>query len=380
MVLLRPIFLALAILQALGAAHAAGRDFAPASDAQVIETLLPRVRMAAPSPQAAASAAKQVISLARQSADPRYLGRAQALLSPWWDKADAPVELAVLQATVQQSRHEFTAAKITLDKALQRDPSHAQGWLTLATLERVAGRYAQALAACAQVARAGAALYAAACQLETQSLQGQHEVARRGLEALRLQTTDKAVQAWLLSLLAESEERAGRDGAAFSAYQASLALAADGYTSLAAADLLLRTARTDALQKALSLLRDQPDSDAVLLRRAYALKLLSDPQWKALADTLRERFSALDVRGDDPASHARERAMASLWLDGNPASALVSAKLNLTLQKEPLDWALALHSASSVGTLTELAQLRAALEATGLRDARLARWQTPQKS
>jgi hypothetical protein len=369
----------LAWLFAHWAVHAAGRDIAPTSDAQVIETLQPRVRASAATPQAAASAARQAIHLARQSADPRYLGRAQAVLAPWWDKVDAPIELAVLQATVQQSRHEFSAAKATLDKALQRGPSHAQGWLTLATLERVAGRYPQALVACAQVARAAAALYAAACQLETQSLQGQHEVAQRGLEVLRQQTTDTTVQAWLQSLLAESEERAGRDAAALTAYQASTALAPDGYTTLAQTDLLLRAARTDGLQKALQLLSNQPDSDAVLLRRAYAMKLLNDLRWQALASQLRERFAALDARGDNPAAHARERAMAYLWLDGDAGRALQSAKLNLSLQKEPLDWWLALHSAQLADQPAELTRLRNALEATGLRDARLQRWQSEKK-
>jgi hypothetical protein len=371
---------AFALLFAQWNVHAAGRDITPASDTQVIETLQPRVRTTATTPLAAASAARQAINQARQSADPRYLGRAQAVLAPWWDKGDAPVELAVLQATVQQSRHEFPVAKVTLDKALLRDPAHAQGWLTLATLERVAGRYPQALVACAQVARAGAALYAAACQLETQSLQGQHEVARRGLEALRLQTADKSVQAWLQSLLAESEERAGRDGAALVAYQTSTALAPDGYTTLAQADLLLRTVRTDALQKALQLLSIQPDSDAVLLRRAYALKLMNDSRWQTLARDLRERFAALDARGDSPAAHARERAMAYLWLEDDTARALQWAKLNLSLQKEPLDWWLALQSAQLANQPIELTQLRSALQATGLRDARLQRWQMEKKS
>ena len=99
---------AFALASALGiAAQAGGRDFTPASDAQVIETLGPRVRVAQASPEAAAQAARQAITQARETADPRYLGRAQAALAPWWDKDDAPSLLAVLQATVQQSHHRF---------------------------------------------------------------------------------------------------------------------------------------------------------------------------------------------------------------------------------------------------------------------------------
>lgn len=357
------------------AAHGAGRDMTPTRDAQVVQALGPRTLAvvtgpAAATPQAAAQAAQQAITLARETADPRYLGRAQGVLAPWWDKPDAPAALVVLQATVQQGRHEFAAARATLERALKRDPSQAQGWLTLATLERVAGRYAQALVACRQVASAGAALYAAACELETTSLQGRHDEARRGLQALALQAPNRATRAWLTSVLAESEERAGRDAPALAAYQASLALAPDGYTALAAADLLLRTGKPAA---ALKQLDGQPAGDAVLLRRARALKAMNDPRWQVLAKELRERFAALDARGDDPATHARERAMAALWLDGDGAAALAASRLNLTLQKEPLDWWLALRSAELAQQPGELARLKQALAATGLRDARLVR-------
>lgn len=364
--------MALAGLAAL-AAHGAGRDITPSGDTQVVQLLGPRTAAAgaaAATPQAAALAARQAIMQARETADPRYLGRAQGILAPWWGKADAPVELAVLQATVQQGRHEFATARLTLEQALQRDPSHAQGWLTLATLERVAGRYAHALAACRQVARGGAALYATACALETTSLQGRHDEARRGLQALALQARDSATRGWLTSLLAESEERAGLDAAALAAYRVSLSLAPDGYTALAAADLLLRTGKA---ADALKLLDGQPAGDAVLLRRARALKAMNDPRWQALAAELRERFAALDARGDDPAAHARERAMAALWLEGNGAAALAAAKLNLELQKEPLDWWLALRSAELAQQPAELARLKDALATTGLRDARLVR-------
>jgi hypothetical protein len=349
-------------------AQAGGRDLTPASDHQVIETLAPRVRTTASTPQAAAVAARQAITLARQTADTRYLGRAQAVLQAWWNKSDAPVELAILQATIQQARHEFAPAKRILEQALRRDPLHAQAWLTLATLERVAGQYPAALAACAAVERAGAALYAAACQLETQSLQGQQTQARQGFEALLNRSTDANTQAWLMSLAAENEERAGRDSAALAGYQASLALASDTYTALATADLLLRSQRVD---EALQVLTDQPESDAVLLRRAYALKLQNKPAWQTLAAQLKLRLDALDQRGDDPATHARERALWHLWLEADGTRALQSAKLNLTLQKEPFDWWLALRSAQLAGQGATMEQLQRDISATGLRDVRL---------
>ncbi len=349
-------------------ATAAGRDIQPTSDNQVIEVLSSRIRASVATPEAAGMAAKQAIALARETADTRYLGRAQATLQKWWDAPNAPVDLAVLQATIHQGRHEFLAARRLLEVALKRDPSHAQGWLTLATLERVAGNYPAALSACQAVQQAGAALYANACKLETLSLQGQNDTAQTGFERLRRQTDNAAVQAWLVSLSAENDERAGLAVQAIKGYQTSLALAPDTYTAIAAVDALLRNDRTD---DALKILATQPDSDAVLLRKAYALKLQKNSAWQKLAAQVQERLDALDQRGDDPASHARERALLHLWLTGNGQLALQSAQLNLTLQKEPFDWWLALKSAQLAGDTAQADKLQRAAIATGLRDARL---------
>jgi tetratricopeptide (TPR) repeat protein len=358
----------LGVLNCAGFASAAPRDIVPTNDRQVIEILPPRVRTSAPTPEAAALAARQAITLARKTSDVRYLGRAQATLQRWWDKADAPVELAVLQATVQQIRHEFAAAKSVLVAALARTPQHAQGWLTLATIKRLSGNYSDASKACAAVERAGAALYANACLLETGSLQGQSDAARSGFSALLRQSTEGGVQAWLWSLIGENEERAGRDAAALKAYQTSLALAPDSYTALASADLLLRTNRASA---AVQVLAQEAQSDAVLLRRAYAAKLQNQAAWQDMAKQLKERITALDQRGDDPATHARERALMHLWLDADGLSALQSAKLNLTLQKEPFDWWLAIQSAQLATQPDEIQNLKRQISVLGLKDARL---------
>lgn len=350
------------------------RDFTAASDAQVLEVLPPRIRSAAATPEAAALGARQWIELARRLADPRYLGRAQASLAPWWGREDAPAALATLQATVQQGRHEFDAARSTLEASLRREPAQPQAWLTLATLERVAGRYPAALAACREVGRTGAALYASACQLETVSLQGRFDQARAGLLALQERAGDAPTRAWLLSLLAESEERAGRDAEAARHYQASLALAPDGYTALAHADLLLRLQQP---AEALRALEGQPASDAVLLRRARAYQLTGDARWKALSAEAAQRFADLDARGEPLAPHGRERALAALWFEQAPAEGWRAAQANIALQKEPLDWWLALSSAQRAGESAELNALRVQLASAGLRDARLARWQPP---
>ena len=319
---------------------------------------------------AVAVAARQDIAMARQTGETRYWGRAQAALAPWWDRADAPADLAVLQATVQQGRHEFDASRKVLAAALARAPQHAQGWLNLASLERLSARYAESLAACEAVARAGQAVYANVCRLETQSLLGQHGIAAQGLSALIAQIRDTGQLGWLLSLLAEAQERAGRDGAAADAYLRSLAHEADLYTSIAYSDLLLRTGKPS---KALQTLAALPETDAVVLRRAVAWKRLGDARWTDARALLGERMAELRRRGDDPALHGRELALTALWLDDDAATALALARTNLQLQREPLDWWVAIQSARVAGDAKAVAEIENAIRAAGLQDVRLAR-------
>ena len=323
----------------------------------------------APDPVTATTLARQDIAVARQTGDTRYWGRAQAALLPWWDRADAPVDIAVLQATVQQGRHEFEASRKILTAALARAPLHAQGWLNLAALERLSARYAESLKACDAVARAGQALYAQACRLETQSLQGQYQPAAQGLQTLIAQTADAGQQSWLYSLLAESQERAGQASAAAQAYQSSLKLEPDLYTAIAYSDLLLRAGKTS---QALATLAALPETDAVVLRRATAWKRLADPRWVGARAQLKEYSAELVRRGDNPALHGRELALAALWLDDDAPAALAMARRNLLLQREPVDWWVALQSAHLAKDAVAVAEIRAALTATGLQDTRLA--------
>jgi hypothetical protein len=370
------VWLALALAAAQTAVVAAPL-LQPSSDDQVIEVLpaatrgRPAQTSAAPKPAnplAAQLQARQDIGVARQTGDTRYWGRAQAALAPWWDRPDAPADIAVLQATVQQGRHEFEASRKILAAALARSPSHAQGWLNLAALERLGGHYPEALSACEAVARAGQTLYASACRLETQSLQGRHETSVQGLQALIAQTTDNSQRSWLLSLLAESQERWGRDADAARSYTSSLALDADLYTAIAYSDLLLRTGKPAQAVKALAAL---PETDAVVLRRSAAWRRLGDARWAGARTMLQERASELKRRGDDPALHARELALAALWLDDDAVNALALARRNLLLQREPIDWWVAVQSARQAGDAAALAEFVAAIATAGLQDARL---------
>ena len=355
----------------------AATPFIPLNDDEVIEVLPSIARnrpVAVPiakeqiDPLRAADIARQAITLARSTGDNRYWGRAQSVLAPWWDHPNAPVDLAVLQATVQQGRHEFAASRKVLVAALTRQPGHAQGWLNLAALERLSSNYGQSLAACQEVARAGQAFYAQACVLETQSLLGQHSLVHRTLEQQAAQGSSTEQQSWLLSLLAESLERAGQDSRASTAYQRSLSAQPDLYTAIAFSDLLLRTGMPSA---ALNALKNYPDTDAVVLRRAISLRATGDERWQQLYGSLQQRVLDLKRRGDDITLHGRELAMSALWLEDDPKSALVLARQNLLLQREPVDWLVAVMAAQKANDPQALADLVAQVGNTGLKDQRL---------
>ena len=381
-----PGWAALALLSALPLASQAVTMIQPTRDDQVIE-VLPAVTTARPTratpgpevvdPAVAIKEARHNIAVARQTGDTRYWGRAQSVLARWWDKPDAPAELAILQATVQQGRHEFDASRKILTAALKRAPGNAQGWLNLAALERLSGDYPAVMAACDAVERAGQALYATACRLETESLQGKAD-ASAALKLLVDGSPDSAQRSWLLGLLAEAREREGKDAQAAQAYQLSLAIEPDLYSSIAYSDLLLRTGKNT---EALAALAASPETDAVLLRRATAWRRLGDSRWQAVRELLRVREAELLRRGDDITLHGREAALVALWLDDDPARALVVARRNLQLQREPVDWWAAVQSASLAGDTAAQTDLKTSMARIGIQDKRLtAAFATPPKN
>lgn len=370
----------LPLMFAASVAWGAASAVPPGPDHQVVE-VLPQVTTVRPAlravstplatpqaPEQAARLAREAIDTARRTGDARYWGRAQTALDPWWDRPGAPPDLMVLQATVLQGQHRFAEAQARLLQALQAAPSHAQAWLTLASLYKLDGRYARAQDACEKVSAAGAALYGRICVTELRSLQGAPVgTAWESLQA-QVRAEHPALEPWLLSLWGEHLERQGQAEPALQRYRQSLALAADPYTALAQADLLLRLGRSP---EALSVLRAAPDTDAVLLRRARAQRMANQPEWKVLRAELLDRQRGQERRGERPDAHAREYALTALWLLDDVAQAQRWAQRNLTLQKESVDWRLALDVARQAGDRKAFSQLRAQLEGSGLIDKSL---------
>ncbi len=382
----RWLLLACAAFCTLGFAQAQPR--VPANDDVVVETLpfvagwareerrLRRELAQRPRDERVAIAAAQAyLELARSQGDARYAGRAMGALQAWEPvSADTtPATVLVMRATVAQFLHDFDGAEATLKMALAREPSNAQAWITLATILRVRGRYAESDAACRSLGRVGPALYGIACLAENAGLRGDHAAARIALQGLLADTAlqgprNAGTRQWLLTSVAEIEELAGRPAAADAAYRQALEAERSGYLLLAYSDFLQRRGRASEVA---ALLAKEPRSDAVLLRLAAAHRSGSSPSASQEARELQARFEAAALRPGTTAVHAREEALFALDVQDDPQQALALARVNVQLQREPID--LLLFARAAVAARDEAArrEVRALLQRTGLKDARI---------
>ncbi|MEO8057191.1 MAG: hypothetical protein ABI671_02620 [Burkholderiales bacterium] len=322
-------------------------------------------------PALALTVAKRYLDQAHELGDPRFAGMAMSAIEAWTDEATMPEGVLMMRANLQQYLHEFDASARSLQALLARPSPQArpQAWLTLATVRRVQGRYADSDAACKQVAQAGAALHANACLAENAALRGDVERARTTFTGLlATPSLPTATQAWLTTSLAELEQRAGRASAADLAFRAALKLDADSYAMLAYADFLIEQKRPS---EALVLLKSQPRSDAVVLRLAIAGTQAKSASAAADVAEMRERISLANERPDAKVFHGREQAMFALFVDHEPARALELARGNVAQQREPLDLLVLTQAARATGQASALKEAGRLAQEVGLQDARV---------
>ena len=365
-----------ALALALSASVAAA-PFVPADDGQVLERLpdrsapqyrdLKRLRTevaAAPNDVAAATAlANAYYRISRSEGDPRFLGYAQAALTPWWKDAEAPSAVLVMRATILQSNHEFLRALADLDKAIARDPRNARAILVRATVQTVQGKYDAARADCERLHGLVSELYLVACTAGIDAVTGKAQSARAALEgslaAMPNATPD--TRAWFESLLGEIAQRQG-DPVAEKHFRAALAAdPRDLYTLAAYGDWLLDQQRAADV---VPLVQNEPRVDALLLRLALAQKALQRPEADGSVTILRARFDASRARGDTV--HRREEARFQLQINGDPKVALRLAQENWKVQREPADLRILAEAAHATGDTLARETVHQWLAATGL--------------
>ncbi len=349
----RFVAIAAALFTIAGQSLAYAQPYVPKSDEVVLAELSAGTRYADVAARRLARARVDVaiplaqfyIQQSRLSGDLRYLGYAEAVLAPWVKQPAPKPDVLVLQATLQQSRHEFSASLITLDQALSVRPNDPQALLIRATVLRVLGRYPEASAACERFSRLVEPRLAALCIQSLRGLNGDLESAYAALFQVSTQGWLGSEKSWLYSELGEMAVRLGRDAEAERWFQLDLRLVpTDFYVRAAYADLFLQQGRP---QDALLLLQGQESFEPLLLRIAIAQKQLHDPALPQSSARLRAAFAAELQRRE--AVHRREQARFLLEVEDQPKLSLSAALENWTVQHEPDDVLVLMNAARAAG-------------------------------
>lgn len=296
--------------------------------------------------EVAAQLAARYIDLGRSEGDPRFLGQAQALLSPWWNQPVPPPRALLLRAIIRQNAHEFEPALADLDAVLRVQPTNAQAWLTKASILQVRGQYEEARRSCLRLAHLAPQHIALTCLSDIAGLTGQaarsHTLLRWAISQIGVPDRERL---WALTALAELSARTGQGQAAEQYFADARRIGIkDQYLLGAYADFLLDQGRA---QEVVGLLDGNMKPDGLLLRLALAEQALHLPAAKDHTAMLAARFSAGRARGTR--IHLREEARFTLMLLADPHQALTVAQANWEIQKEPWDARLLLESALAAG-------------------------------
>ena len=308
----------------------------------------------------------------RALGDPRYLGRAQAALAAWPQDANAPPDVLLLRAVIAQSNHDFTAALALLGMVLRQRPQDAQAWLTRAAIHQAQADYRNATADCGQFASTILGLAPDICTASAMSLTGHAPLALRALALSFARNAAEAarepgVAMWGLTLAAETAARLD-DPEASAWFARALALdPSDPYLLGAWSDWLLDHQRATEV---VALLAGYTRIDPLLLRLALAEQATGDPAATGHIADLAARFEASRLRGE--AVHRREEARFTLALLHQPQAALVLARANWNVQREPADARILLEAALAAGRPADAAPALAWLQANGVQDTTLA--------
>ncbi len=366
---------AAALLSAVYLPRAVAGPYVPSSDRAILAELPSGTRHAGVSARRLARGRVDVaipltqfyLQQSRLSGDLRYLGLAEAVLTPWVKQSPPVPDALVLQATLQQSRHEFSASLATLERALSVRPNDPQALLIRATVLRVLGRYPEAGASCEQFSRIVEPRLGALCTQSLRGLNGHLESAYSELAQLSSQGWLNSEKSWLCSELGEMAVRLGRDADARRWFQQDLNLVpTDFYVRAAYADLLLRQGRPG---EALTLLQGYESFEPLLLRIAIAQRQLHDPRQAQSSARLRAAFAAETQRGEGV--HRREQARFLLEVEDQPKLSLAAAIENWAVQREPDDVLVLVNAAKAAGSPAAAEPALDFVRTQGLRDVRV---------
>jgi Tfp pilus assembly protein PilF len=295
-------------------------------------------------PTLASSVAARYMQLGSQTGDARFYGYARAALGSWWATDDPPSDILRLRAKLKEKNHDYDMALADLEQLLQREPRDVQGWIEVANIYRVQGRYDQARRACDLLEEFAGTFATAIARLPIMAATGQADEAYRQLAELlpEAKANYPSTLQWFLTMQAETAQALGNDDQAEAHWSEALELAPqERYLLRAYGEFLLDHDRAD---EALELVAGQPNDDGLLLCAALAARRLGrEQEAAAFRSQLAARFQEVRQRGDQPLGRFEARHV--LLLENDPRRALVLALANWRIQKEVHDTRTVLEAA-----------------------------------
>lgn len=333
-------------LFSLLAGLAGAAPYTPASDDQVLAELTPAEQALGQPDRAdneadAIRKARTYVDYARQQEDARFLGYALATLSPWSDSSSPPTVL--LMAEIELRQHQFDNARARLQSLLSKRPEQGQGWLMLANLERVQGRFDDATHACRRGTGTLSPVTVVICQGSIQAVTGKLPQAWQTLNRLAEQglAAPGNEQRWLYTLLAEMAIQKGLPNQAQRHIDmARLVAPDDPYLTYLQSDVWLKQGHND---KVITRLQHWQERENALLRLSIAGQRSGHPDASQWQQAYQKRIAAARQSGRD--IHLREQARFQLEVTGQYLAALANARANWDQQRELPDLRLLLASA-----------------------------------
>ncbi len=314
----------------------------------------------------ASQLAQLYIELSQTLADPRYMGYAQAVLNPWWQSSQPPLESMILRAIIRQNAHNFSGAMDDLEQILKIQPGHVQANLIKATIATVQGKYEIAKQHCQRLMRRSSMMLALICQSTATSLSGNAKTSYRLLHqvmSINLPMPEKE-KSWGWTSLAEIAWRIGDYKAADRHFQTALQSGfKDIYCLRGYADFLLQQKRP---LDVIHLLASETLIDSLFLRLTIAEKNTDSEHFSRHNALLNQRFKENRKRGST--LHQGDEAKFMLQLMNQPKIALQLARQNWQLQREPVDTYILLQSALAVSDYATVQAVTAWLENQGTED------------
>lgn len=373
------------------------QQFVPASDDYVVESLPPSIialsrelaqnRAVASARYGAstfsdaqlASIEQQALTayrIAVNTQEQRAYGHTLAVLERWPEEHEKTSTIHILLAAVLQHEHHFSDALSHLDAALIKDPNNAQAWLMRAQINLVIADYDSARENCNVLITLVQPAVGINCIAQVDALTGNAKHSLEVVESLLTENRDLSRQdyAELFTSAAGFAHRLGRAQDAMRYYKTAWQISPDQpYVLVHYAQLLLEQSHFDDVidlfasrdERALS------DEQKIIFTRALSMseERKNIDHAKRLKESLEESFKSAFKR--EEALPNKAYAQYALYIGKQPQEALVAARANWSLQKEPSDTLLLALAAQENDAQAVLAVLARWIDAHRTEDVRL---------